>query len=106
MCSTATSGGTMPKITSGSLVALVIGAALVVTQLPAADLPPNVSADLQKRGCRIAPSFQKHRENVVRAELTGNAVEDWAVLCVSRGEVYVLVVSVRASASGRSPARS
>lgn len=94
----------MPKITSGSfLLGVMFCAASLIT---AADLPANVSADLKRRGCRIAPSLEKNRENVARGEFTGNDVEDWAVLCVRRGETYVLVYADNASQPvllGRAP---
>ena len=97
----------MPKITSGNWRVLLFVAAVTGLQVPVAELPANVSAGFAQAGLRVAPSFQKHRAKVVRAELTGNGVEDRAVLYrVCRGSVRTHLRSGAGSQFKRSASSS
>jgi hypothetical protein len=63
---------------------------LPVSSFP--DLPANIAAQLEQRGCMIPQTYQAHRpENVVHASLEHAGSSDWAVLCSVQGTVSLLV---------------
>ena len=56
------------------------------------ELPPEIAAQLDQRGCMIPQTYQAHRpENVIHASLERAGSSDWAVLCSSGGTVQLLV---------------
>jgi hypothetical protein len=63
---------------------------LPVSSFP--NLPAQVQAVLNQRGCLIPQTYEAHQpENVVRARLEGAGSLDWAVLCSAGGTVSLLV---------------
>jgi hypothetical protein len=63
---------------------------LPVSSFP--DLPLEVQAVLNQRGCLIPQTFEAHHpENVIRARLERPGSLDWAVLCSAEGTVSLLV---------------
>jgi hypothetical protein len=77
----------------------------VVRLSPAAfpDLPKNLLADLNRRGClipQVLPAKQRH--NVIKGEFSKRGQTDWAILC-SVGGVSSILVFWNGSASN--PAR-
>ena len=93
---------------AGSVVAQVIpqkqfetADRLVVRLRPAAflELPKNLMADLQRRGCTIPQaSMIKERQNVIKGEFARPGQTDWAVLC-SVSRVSSILVFWNGSAS-------
>ena len=82
-------------VVSGQIVISGRATAYVIRHLPVSSfpaLPQLVQDELNKRGCTIPQTYEAHRpENVVRANLEGRGVADWAVLCASHGTVALLV---------------
>jgi hypothetical protein len=63
---------------------------LPVSSFP--DLPPQLAALLNRRGCLIPQTYQAYGpENVIRASLERAGSSDWAVLCSAQGTVSLLV---------------
>ena len=63
---------------------------LPVSSFP--DLPEELAAQLNRRGCLIPQTYQAHHpENVIHASLERAGSSDWAVLCSERGTVSLLV---------------
>jgi hypothetical protein len=63
---------------------------LPVSSFP--DLPEQVVAELNRRGCMIPQTYEAHHpENVVHASLAKAGSSDWAVLCSAQGTVSLLV---------------
>jgi hypothetical protein len=61
------------------------------------ELPKNLRADLQRRGCTIPQlSMMKGRQNVIKGEFAKPGQTDWAVLC-SIGRVSSILVFWNAS---------
>ena len=57
---------------------------LPVSSFP--DLPPQLAALLNRRGCLIPQTYQAYGpENVIRASLERAGSSDWAVLCSAQG---------------------
>jgi len=67
------------------------------------DLPKNLLADLQHRGClvpQVPPAKQRH--NVIKGEFSKRGQTDWAILCSVEGVSSILVFW---NGSASSPAR-
>jgi hypothetical protein len=63
---------------------------LPVSSFP--DLPEQVVAELNRRGCMIPQTYEAHHpENVVHASLARPGSSDWAMLCSVHGTVSLLV---------------
>lgn len=66
-----------------------------IRHLPVAsfpELPDTVVIELTRRGCMIPQTWQAHGpENVIHASLEYAGSRDWAVLCSTQGEVFLLV---------------
>jgi len=56
---------------------------LVPTAFP--ELPKNLVAELQGRGCTIPQPFTDRKANVIRGEFAKPGQTDWAVLCSMQG---------------------
>jgi hypothetical protein len=70
---------------------------LPVSSFP--DLPPEVQAVLNQRGCLIPQTYEAHHpENVIRARFERPGSLDWAVLCSAEGTVSLLVFFTSAPA--------
>jgi hypothetical protein len=67
----------------------------VIRRLPVSsfpELPREIAAQLDERGCMIPQTYQAHRpENVIHASLERAGSSDWAVLCSSGGTVQLMV---------------
>jgi hypothetical protein len=75
---------------------------LPVSSFPA--LPAGIQDQLNQRGCLIPQTYEAHRpENVVHASLERPGSSDWAVLCLEKGTVSLLIFF--ASKSGPAPAQ-
>jgi hypothetical protein len=71
---------------------------LPVSSFP--DLPAAVAGALQMRGCLIPQTYEAHRpENVVHASLEKPGSSDWAMLCLAKGRVSLLVFFASGSPS-------
>lgn len=56
------------------------------------ELPRDIAAQLDRRGCLIPQTYAAHRpENVIHASLQHAGSSDWAVLCSENGTVSLLV---------------
>jgi hypothetical protein len=63
---------------------------LPVSSFP--DLPDELVALLNRRGCLIPQTYEAHHpENVIHASLERPGSSDWAVLCSAQGTVSLLV---------------
>lgn len=63
---------------------------LPVSSFP--ELPRQIAARVEERGCMIPQTFQAHRpENVIHASLERAGSSDWAMLCSSGGTVQLMV---------------
>ncbi|HEU5351161.1 MAG TPA: hypothetical protein VFU55_06160 [Terracidiphilus sp.] len=63
---------------------------LPVSSFP--QLPAQIAAELNARGCLVPQTYEAHRpENVIHASLERAGSSDWAVLCSVHGEVTLLV---------------
>ena len=66
-----------------------------IVRLPVASfpgLPAGVSADLDRRGCRVPQTYAARAPaNVIRGEFTHAGQTDWAVLCSVDGQSAILV---------------
>ena len=64
---------------------------LPVSSFP--DLPDELVALLNRRGCLIPQTYEAHHpENVIHASLERPGSSDWAVLCSAQGTVSLLVL--------------
>jgi hypothetical protein len=64
------------------------------------DLPDELAALLNRRGCLIPQTYEAHRpENVIHASFERPGSSDWAVLCSAQGTVSLLVYFSSAPAS-------
>jgi hypothetical protein len=64
---------------------------LPVSSFP--QLPAEIAAELNARGCLIPQTYEAHRpENVIHASLERAGSSDWAVLCAVHGDVKLLVL--------------
>jgi hypothetical protein len=56
------------------------------------ELPPDIRADLVRRGCRIPQTYLSERpHNVVAGHITQAERQDWAILCSVAGVSRVLI---------------
>jgi len=55
------------------------------------ELPKNVVAELERRGCTIPQPYTNRKANVVRGEFAKPGQTDWAVLCSTQGSTSLLV---------------
>jgi len=67
----------------------------LISRLPPdvfSELPHNIVAELQRRGCAVpqVPSIA-HRHNVIKGEFAKPGQTDWAVLCSIKGASSILV---------------
>ena len=73
---------------------------LPVSSFP--NLPAPIAETLNSLGCLIPQTYEAHRpENVIHASLERSGAADWAVLCLVKDSVTLLVFF--ASASSRDP---
>ena len=72
-------------------VALVMNAMHRLSPAAFPDLPPNLSAELQRRGCQIPEPNRKARFNVIKGEFITAGQTDWAVLCVTKKNTELIV---------------
>jgi len=67
----------------------------VIHRLPAdsfPELPAQVAAVLNERGCMIPQTYEAHQpENVIHASLERAGSSDWAALCSAKGTVSLMV---------------
>jgi len=80
---------------SGQIVVAGRSTSYLIRHLPVSsfpEIPEELAAQLNRRGCLIPQTYQAHRpENVVHASLERAGSSDWAVLCSERGTVSLLV---------------
>jgi hypothetical protein len=63
---------------------------LPVSSFP--ELPAEMQAELNRRGCLIPQTFEAHRpENVIHGSFEKAGSSDWAVLCSAQGTTSLLV---------------
>src|SRR5437773_2711035 len=55
------------------------------------ELPANLAAELDRRGCRVPQPDTSRRQNVIRGQFATPGQTDWAVLCSMNGFSRILV---------------
>jgi hypothetical protein len=80
---------------SGRIVVAGHSTLYLIRHLPVSsfpELPVELAALLNRRGCLIPQTYQAHHpENVIHASLERPGSSDWAVLCSAQGTVSLLV---------------
>ena|SRR5271157_788525 len=80
---------------SGNIVVSGHSIPYLIRHLPVSsfpDLPDELVALLNRRGCLIPQTYEAHHpENVIHASLERPGSSDWAVLCSAQGTVSLLV---------------
>ncbi|HUN85819.1 MAG TPA: hypothetical protein VMU48_15685 [Terracidiphilus sp.] len=82
-------------VESGHIVVDGRQTAYVIHRLPTdsfPQLPEQVAAVLNERGCMVPQTYEAHRpENVIHASLERAGSSDWAALCSAKGTVSLMV---------------
>ena len=55
------------------------------------ELPANLAAELDRRGCRVPQPDTSRRQNVIRGQFATPGQTDWAVLCSMNGFSRILM---------------
>jgi hypothetical protein len=80
---------------SGQIVVAGHSIPYLIRHLPISSfpgLPDELAVLLNRRGCLVPQTYEAHRpENVIHASLERPGSSDWAVLCLERGTVSLLV---------------
>jgi hypothetical protein len=84
-----------PLNVSGQIIIAGQSIPYLIRHLPISsfpNLPDELAAMLNQRGCLIPQTYEAHRpENVIHASLERPGSSDWAVLCSAQGTVSLLV---------------